>query len=164
MHQGNIFIALIAVLTVFIITPIVSPIITNLIAYSDNKMEVFTDFSGDASIYYNNTVITLEINIVRLVGVKKYYINLLEAKILTPKGSLNILVGKRSLNNLYMKGDLVAYTNTEKVFLSRYSTIIFYIPYRNSVNGYRGLWYMELPIHNSDGDIVDRLVIKTNLM
>jgi len=165
LHQGNIFITLLAIITIFVVVPLVSPVLTNLISYSTAKSELLADFKCDANVYYSRSEITVNLVVCKLVGLDRYYIKPKGIKVIAPNGeSIYIRPTDYVPSEPSQKGaGLVGYTLDEVVQVGRYTSINIYIPYQGDIEELRGRWIVEVDIYDKDGDLVTTMIVEAVL-
>ena len=162
LHQGNIFITLLAIITIFVVVPLVSPVLTNLISYSTAKSELLADFKCDANVYFSKNEITVNLIVCKLVGIDKYYIKPNSVRIIAPNGEYVYIKPAKYVPSYSSQNGmgLVGYTLDEMIEVGRYTSINIYIPYQGDSEELRGRWIVEVDIYDVDGDLVTTMVVE----
>lgn len=165
MHQGNIFITLLAIIAIFLVVSLVSPVLTNLISQPSAKSGLLADFKFDANVYRSKGEVTINLVVYKLVGPDKYYIKPYSIKITAPNGEpVNIIPTKYVPTAPPKDGaGLVGYTLDEVIEVGRYTSINIYIPYQGDAGELRGRWILEVDIYDGDGNLITTIILEAIL-
>ena len=165
LREGTIYFVILALLTILVFVPIISPVVTNLLLNARVRSEILADFKAQANIYRSKKEIVIEVVLRKVIGVEHYYVILENISVIPPNGKTVYKVYASKIgHNINLSGsDVIMFVQNDIVEVSKYTLISIYMKPNISIDELKGEWIIKIPILDIYGRPVKTILLKTTL-
>ena len=165
MREGTIYIVILALLTILVFIPIISPVMTGLLLNARMRSEILADFNAQANIYQSGDEVVLEVVLRKVIGVEHYYVILDNITVIPPneKTIYKVYASKIGHNIKLPEGDIIMFIQKDIIEISKYTSISIYMLPKVPIDQIKGEWTIKIPIVDVYGNQVKIIVLKATL-